>query len=244
MCAGYKRSTPSMDSSRTIAIIPTCVPASADDVRANIARVSAFADAIHLDIDDGVFTPEPSWPFIENGKEEGIGEFDLPKDNFVIQVHLMVSGGRELHQRGENFIKAGARSIVVHVESIGGDADVLSAWRSLGAHEIGLAILLDTPLEDLSPLLPYCDFIHVLSVATIGAQGAPFDPRAIDRVKDLRSRFPDFPIQVDGGVSLDTVASLVEAGATRFSVGAAIAAALDRPRAYADLKSAAENALQ
>jgi ribulose-phosphate 3-epimerase len=246
-----------MKNNSTIEIIPTCVPQSAAAVRENILKIKGFSSAIHLDIDDGVFTPEASWPFNEipkkgsESREAGTLKRALDTsvvktgDNFLIQVHLMVSDGRDV---GENFIKAGARSIIIHVESaitpLAAFTDTLGAWSMIGVEEIGIGILLGTPLEKLDPLLPFCDFIHVLSVATIGAQGALFDPRAIDLVKEIRTRFPSHPISVDGGVSLDNIASLVKAGATRFCVGSAIAKGADAAQAYETLKTAAKDALQ
>lgn len=239
-----------------IRITPTCVPQSVTDIRENILKIAGFAQGIHLDIDDGVFTTEVSWPFTEHSKkgsekQGSVGEITTHDtaivktgDNFLLQVHLMVSDGRDI---GENFIQAGARSVIMHVESaitpLAAFTDTLGAWSMLGVEEIGIAILLDTPLEKLNPLLPYCDFIHMLSVATIGSQGAAFDPRALERVKDAKKRFPSHPISVDGGVSLDNIASLVAAGATRFSVGSAIAKAADPAQAYNALKAAAQRAL-
>jgi thiamine monophosphate synthase len=83
-----------------------------------------------------------------------------------------------------------------------------------------------------------------MSVATIGAQGAPFDSRAIGRIRDLHERLPDLPLAVDGGVSVVNIDSLVEAGATGFSVGSAIMRAPDPAAAYTEIRAAAENALQ
>jgi ribulose-phosphate 3-epimerase len=249
-----------MNKSEPIQIIPTCVPQSAADIYEKILVVKSFSSALHLDIDDGKFTPEASWPFNKMSKkgiqsreedrevESQIKALDIPVDNFLIQVHLMVSGGREHLRLGENFIQAGVQSVIIHCESsitpLAVFTDTLGAWSLLGVKEIGVAILLDTPLEKLDPLLPFCDFIQVLSVSSIGAQGATFDLRAIERVKELRTRFPSHPIAVDGGVSLKNIASLVQAGATRFAVGSAIAQATDQAQAYTDLKAAAESTLQ
>ncbi len=231
-----------------ITIIPTCVPQSLDDLMAKANDFQAFSTMIHVDIDDGIFTPEMSWPFNEMGEkgsaERGIGGLDISVDNFLMQFHLMVSEGRDGIELAENFIKAGCDSLIVHVESLGDDTDTLGAWAMLGVREVGIAILLDTPLKKLDPLLPFLDFVHILSVATIGAQGAPFDSRALDRVAQLHGAYPDLPIQVDGGICETNIASLVKAGARRFAVGSALSNVPDQAQAYADLKAAAENALQ
>ena len=232
-----------MSESASIAeVIPTCVPRSLGELHATVEQVRTFADSIHIDIDDGIFTPESSWPFIQGSR---VGEFDTSKlHGGVFDVHLMVSDAREI---GENFIKAGARSVIAHIESfIDKHAlrDTIAAWRSLGVPRVGLAILLDTHLADLEPSIPFCDFVHVLSVARIGAQGAPFDLRALDRIADLSERHPGVPISVDGGVSAGTIGSLVQAGARRFAIGSAIMQVPNPARAYAEIKSLVENAIQ
>lgn len=221
-----------------IEIIPTCVPQSADDVVRYGSRAGKIAPAIHLDIDDGVFTPEYSWPFLEAGRAGDVDAFALR--GVVFDAHLMVSDCREL---GRIFINAGARSIIAHAEAHDMNPKTLRDWEAAGTRAIGIATLIDTDLQSLNPLLPFCDFLHVMSVATIGAQGAAFDPRAIERVRLLHQDHPDLPIEVDGGVSRETIALLVQAGATRFAVGSAIAAAPDSTEAYAELISLARAAL-
>ena len=234
-------------------IIPTCVPHNHDDLVAKIEEIRGFSHHIHIDIDDGILTRELSWPYEGEGKWSRSGESVVPLDraldksgdNFLMQLHLMVSEPREI---GEFFMRLGASSLILHVESCDGDVDAIrstvDAWRVRGVREIGLAILLDTPTANLDPLLPSCDFVHVLSVADIGAQGAPFDSRAIDRVKELSVRFPSYPVSVDGGISLTNIASLAHAGASRFSVGSAISTAADPMQAYRQLQEAAQSALQ
>jgi len=220
-----------------IEIIPTCVPQSHEDLFKKINQVRRFAPAVHVDIDDGIFTPQTSWPYVGQGRLEDLTEtLDTPVDNFLMQIHLMVSDAREI---GEFFIQVGAQSIIAHVETVSDPKTILDAWRRRGAQEIGIAILLNTPLEKLEPVLPFCDFVLVLSVETIGAQGAPFDPRAIDRIRELHTRFPDLPLMVDGGINESNIASLVQAGASRFSVGSAIAMAENPGTEYTTLLSLA-----
>ncbi len=229
-----------------ITIIPTCIPQSGSDVVDKIQQVSRFSDTLHIDINDGIFAVPASWPYVGQGRIGDLTEgIDIPVDNFLMQIHLMVSEPREI---GEFFIRYGASCIILHVEAYAGDGDVIrsviDAWRAAGVREIGLAILLDTPIGNLDSLLPFCDFVLMMSISTIGSQGASFEPRIYDRIHELHSRLPDLPIAVDGGVSLSNIANLVQAGAKRFSVGSAIMHATDPAIAYAQLKAAAENALQ
>ncbi|HUO56129.1 MAG TPA: hypothetical protein VMU27_01700 [Candidatus Paceibacterota bacterium] len=221
-----------------IEIIPTCVPESIDDVIKYGGRAGKIASAIHLDINDGILTPDFSWPFVENGRVGDIDETVL--SGLVFEAHLMVSDCREI---GSSFINIPARSIVVHVEARDMGIETLQYFKSCGGGQIGIAILLDTPLEQLNPLLPFSDFVQVMSVATIGAQGASFDPRALERVERLHKNHPDLPIQVDGGISRKNITNLARAGARRFAVGAAIATAINPAEEYAALLSLAQTAL-
>jgi ribulose-phosphate 3-epimerase len=227
---------------QSIEIIPTIVAQNTEEIQAGIVMSRAFGNVLHIDVDDGIFTPQISWPYEGKGKlGQGNGGLDTPVDNFLIQAHLMVSEPREV---GEFFASQGAHTLIAHIESTSLSTDIFDAWRAHGVQEIGLAILLDTAIEDLSPLLPSCDFIHVLSVATIGSQGAPFDPRAITKVEALTARFPSVPISVDGGVSADTIIALVKAGARRFAVGSALSTASNPQASYQELMTLAQSALQ
>ena len=231
-----------MNEKNEIAIIPTCVPHSAEDLRKEVEKIRSFSSMIHIDVDDGLFTPRLSWPYREKGRR---GEFDfLPYRDVVYEAHLMVSDAREI---GENFINAGGTSLVAHIESFP-DRDMMresfALWRDAGAREIGLAVLLGTSLHDLDTSVPFCDFIQVLSVAKIGAQGVPYDPRAVGHVRAIHERYPGVCIGVDCGVCATNIKELVEAGATRFAVGSAIMHAPDPESAYAYIRSVAESALQ
>src|SRR4051812_45992484 len=95
-----------------VEIIPTCVPHTIEDLRASITFVRSFTDRIHIDIDDGIFVAGTTWPYGTGSRE---GDFDIkPIHDVIFDVHLMVSDPREI---GEQFIRAGARSIIVHCES-------------------------------------------------------------------------------------------------------------------------------
>jgi len=231
-----------MNTTQFIEIIPTVVAQNNDEISAAIANARALTNALHIDVDDGIFTPAISWPYVERGRVgEARGGLDTPVDNFLIQAHLMVSEAREI---GEFLAHVGVHTLIAHVESLTDAPTTFDAWRSFGVKEIGIALLLDTSIEDLNPLLPSCDFVHLLSVATIGAQGAPFDPRVIPKIEAIRAQYPEIVISVDGGVSSVNIASLVRAGATRFAVGSALSSVSNPQETYQELVALAQSALQ
>jgi len=228
---------------QTIEIIPTVVPESHDDLVRRLHTIGAFTRHVHVDVDDGVFTQRVSWPYTQPGMFFDIQDPTLD-GAMKPDVHLMVQDPFEI---GQSFIRAGVGGVIAHIEAfrdVETARHVLEAWRAAGAQEVGLALLIDTPLDTLTPLATRCDVVQVMSVAQIGAQGASFDARAIDRVRVLHGSFPELPIIVDGGVSEENAADLVKAGATRLSIGAAIMQNSDPKAAYEHLQEVIHEAVR
>ncbi len=229
-------------SNGVIEIIPTYVPRDSEDLAAGAAKIRTFASSIHLDVDDGIFAPHLTWPYTQ---AEIFGTFDLSSlAALEIEVHLMVEQPREI---GIAFARAGAARIIGHVEAFSSGEDVhgtLDAWRRNGAREVGLGILMGTPFELLEHHLLIANAVHMMSIATIGVQGIPFDPRSAERIAEFHERHPEILISVDGGVSENNITSLVRAGARRFGVGSAISKADNPKAAYENLKAIAENATE
>ena len=116
----------------------------------------------------------------------------------------------------------------------------MEVWKGAGASEVGLTLLMDTPLDVVGPIAIECDVVQLMSIAKLGHQGMPFEPGVVKRIKDLHARYPDLIIEVDGGVSKANIVDLVHAGATRFGVGSAISKAPDPKAAYGELLALAE----
>lgn len=222
-----------------IDILPTCVPKGVRDMQAAAEKIRVFSERVHLDIDDGIFEETMSWPY------EAPGQFNsnlslAPFAGMDVEVHLMV---KEPRQIGAAFAHAGAHRIIAHVEAFRSDMEgktALDYWRASGASEVGVAALLETPLELLAVYAPHCDVIQLMSINVIGLQGAQFDARVLPRIAQLHAQYPDKIIAVDGGVSELNVGSLIEAGARRFSVGSAIFHDPEPSRAFASIVRAAQ----
>lgn len=218
-------------------IIPTVVPQSLGDISRIATRFSGIAPMIHIDATDGLFAPTSTW------LPEG-GETFPHVEAISYEAHLMAEEPRVL---GERFIRAGAWRISAHVEALGGSEEALqtlSGWRAMGAHEIGVALLIETSLEAVEPLAAACDSLLIMSIAKIGAQGAPFDTRAVEKVRTAHEKYPHLVIAVDGGVSEKNIGALAQAGATRFCIGSAEAKAKDPIAEYHLLIETAKSAIQ
>lgn len=222
---------------KSVEIIPTCVPRSLDELTARAREISEFAPMIHIDIVDGIFAPNSTWPYTEHGV---FGALDLSNiSGLGAEIHLMVEEPLEI---GERFAEAGAFRVIGHVEAFE-DADhvhsALRTWKRNGARETGLGLLMHTPIEIIEHHLLAIDVVQLMTIASIGRQGIPYDEGAPARVAEVHARYPDLLLSVDGGVSEKNIADLAHAGARRFCAGSAIAKAADPKAAYERLKALA-----
>lgn len=217
-------------------VIPTntCPPDAAELERRSAQFAAMFSDsaqAVQLDIADGSFAPVVSWPYFHGQMSELERGARLPyADQMQYEIHMMV---RDPLQIGVHLARAGALRLVPHIEVFENPEiarEAFAAWKQAGVAEIGLAILIDTPLERLDPLVKDIDVVQIMSIARIGKQGEPFDERALQRVEELHAKYPDLMVSVDGGITEANVELLVRAGANRLCVGSAISRA-DNPAA-------------
>lgn len=194
-----------------IEIIPAIMSKSFEDLNEKYSRVKDFVNMVQIDVMDGKFTPSVSWPYNEIQTEV------LPLLNFDFEIDLMVLNPEiEI----EKWIKAGAKRVIIHIESVNNIEDVFLKIPS--DIEVGIAININTPNEQIYPLIEKIDFVQFMGIEKIGFQGQKFDAKIIDKIIDLRNKFSRIIISVDGGVNLDTALSLVKAGANRLVSGSAI----------------------
>lgn len=166
---------------------------------------------LHLDVMDGHFVPNLTYgiPLVAAFRKLT----QLPLD-----VHLMISApDRYVPQ----FIEAGADSLTIHLEAVPNPTPVFRQIRAGGA-SAGLAINPATPAEAAEKYLTECDLLLVMSVNP-GFGGQAFDEVAIDKLRYFAGRLgPEQLLEVDGGVSPQTIERCAAAGAQLFVVGSAI----------------------
>lgn len=171
----------------------------------------AGVKALHLDVMDGHFVPNLTYgPTIVEAARKAT---ELP-----IDCHLMIS---DPARYVEDFCRAGADSMTIHIEAVPNPAPLLDRIRELGALA-GLAINPGTPLDAVTDYVEHCDILLVMSVQP-GFGGQKFQTVALDKLRHFRETVsPDVLLQVDGGVNASTIKSCAEAGAKLFVVGSAI----------------------
>ncbi len=192
---------------------------------------------IHVDVMDGHFVPNITWgpPLVKSMR----GITQLPLD-----CHLMIE---DPDQYITAFAEAGADWISVHQEACRHLDRTLNLIKSHGCHA-GVVINPATPVETLSEVLELADYVLVMSVNPgFGAQ--PFIPNSLHKLKKLRElrrqKNLSYRIEVDGGISLDTVGRVVRAGAEILVAGNAVFGQGDpKINAQTLLKAAFEATLQ
>lgn len=175
------------------------------------AVMKAGADSIHFDVMDNHYVPNLT--FGPSFCEALIKRF--PK--LPVDVHLMVSPVDALI---ESFAKAGAQRISIHPDaSIHLDRS-LQLINRLGC-QAGLVLNPATSIDALSWCLHRLDFVLVMTVNP-GFGGQKLIPEILRKITQIRQLAPQLDLCVDGGVTIDNIASLAKAGANQFVAGSAI----------------------
>ncbi|WP_291050156.1 ribulose-phosphate 3-epimerase [Herbiconiux sp.] len=178
-----------------------------------LARV-ADADLVHVDVMDNHFVPNLSFgmPVVERL----VAGSPLPLD-----VHLMIE---DPARWAPGYAEAGAYSVTFHAEAAGRPADVARSIRDRGARA-GLAIKPGTDIEPYLEILPEVDMVLIMTVEP-GFGGQSFLPETMPKLRQLRQAVDasglDVWVQVDGGITADTVGIAAEAGANTFVAGSSV----------------------
>jgi len=195
-------------------ILPAIIPHSFDHLRETLEKIS-FAESIQIDVVDGDFNKNVSWPYEPAGKVTDARHLLAPYD---VEVDLMVS---DPISAGREWLSVGAKALVFHIEGLSNPKEA-SALRLETNFKLGWALSNDTPLTNLYPMIEDADFVQLMGIAEIGSQGQPFNNRVLDRIVTLRALYPELVISIDGGVSKETIPLLKDVGANRFIAGSAI----------------------
>lgn len=172
------------------------------------------ATVLHVDVMDGHFVPNITigLPVVKSLRKA---------TDMIIDCHLMIT---EPSRYAVQFVKAGADMVSVHVEADVHLQRTLTTIRDAGA-KAGVAINPGTPVSALEEVLPFSDFILLMSVNP-GFGGQSFIETSYDKLRKLRSAILEkgLPtrIEIDGGIDATNVAKVVEAGAEIIVAGSAV----------------------
>jgi len=198
-----------------IRICPSILNADRENLSSEIGRISAQSDLVHLDVMDNIFVPNFTFTFEQS--EKIIAECPIPVDS-----HLMIADPDE---RAHLYARAGSASVTFHYEASSDPLKTISRIKDEGAR-VGLALKPATPFHEISSLMEHLDMVLIMTVEP-GFGGQSFMHDMMGKVKEARKEidsrfFGKIWLQIDGGVSLETIAEAAEAGADTFVAGSAV----------------------
>ncbi len=198
-----------------IHLAPSILAADFSNLERDIKCVQkAGAKYIHVDVMDGNFVPNISLgaPVAKSIRKHITG---------IMDVHLMIDNPDKFL---EDFKEAGADILTVHLEATHHIHRAVQRIRALGM-KAGVSLNPGTPVSSLRPIIEEVDLVLIMSVNP-GFGGQKFIPYSLYKLQEVRSlaeRYnKDLLIQVDGGVNLDNVQTIIEAGANLIVAGSSV----------------------
>ena len=198
-----------------IRICPSILNADRSNLPHEISKISAQSDLLHLDVMDDIFVPNMTFTLEESRKI--IQETPIPVD-----AHLMIS---DPDSKAHLYAQAGAASVTFHLEASSNPEATSQLIKSEGAR-VGIALKPNTHFSELAPLLDFVDMVLIMTVEP-GFGGQSFMSEMMPKVSEARAEidskhFGKIWLQVDGGISLDTIEEATFAGADTFVAGSAV----------------------
>lgn len=193
---------------------PSILNADRQNLAFEIDRVAQSSDLLHLDVMDNIFVPNMTFSFEESAAI--IAGTSLPVD-----AHLMIIDPDE---RAADYARTGAASVTFHYEASENPRKTIEAIKHAGARA-GIAVKPATPFYLLEELLDDLDMILIMTVEP-GFGGQSFITEMMPKVESARAALNqidrDIWLQVDGGISIETIATAAAAGADAFVAGSAV----------------------
>jgi ribulose-phosphate 3-epimerase len=195
---------------RPVTVLPSLLSADFSRLAEELGRCEkAGARMVHVDVMDGHFVPNLTiGPLVVEAMRRST--------KLHLDVHLMMT---EPIRYCQDFRKAGADAITIHVEAVGQPAlaQAIESVRATGA-KVGLALNPDTDPELWFAHFDKVDLVMFMTVYP-GFGGQAFIPQVRPRIRATRANFPKLPIQVDGGINRETIPLVTADGADRLVTG-------------------------
>lgn len=218
-------------------IVPAILPSSREDLKEKLALLERIPSVsrIQIDVVDRHFATPSSWPYSSPEELQILVEqnYTLPAlDRISYEIDLMCL---DVEQAASTWLAVGATRLTFHVENIIDFSTLIKTLQGRYGNSIsyGCAISITSDLSLLESFLGDIHYVQFMGIASIGKQGEAFDPRVLEKIRTFHMYHPEVPMQVDGGVSIQSAKALLELGVSDLIVGSGILRASDPSAAFA-----------
>jgi ribulose-phosphate 3-epimerase len=211
---------------KEIRITPSILNADFTRLNEEIDSIAEVSDLLHLDVMDNVFVPNFTFDFDAASKI-------ISESSLAVDAHLMVA---DVDLIAVQYAELGCASVTIHAEATKNIPQTLNNIRAAGSRS-SLGIKPNTQVEQYADCIDLVDMFLIMTVEP-GFGGQKFMENMMDKVRKTRTLIGDRPIwlQVDGGISMNTIEMALEAGADTFVVGSAVFNAPDPAQMVVDLR--------
>jgi ribulose-phosphate 3-epimerase len=211
---------------KEIRITPSILNADFSRLNEEIDSIAEVSDLLHLDVMDNVFVPNFTFDFEAASKI-------INESSLAVDAHLMVA---DVDLIAVQYAELGCASVTIHAEATENIPQTLKNIRAAGSRS-SLGIKPNTQIEQYADCIDLVDMFLIMTVEP-GFGGQKFMENMMDKVRKTRTMIGDRPIwlQVDGGISMQTIEMALEAGADTFVVGSAVFNAPDPAQMVIDIR--------
>ena len=215
--------------SKEIRITPSILNADFSRLNEEIDSIAAVSDLLHLDVMDDIFVPNFTFDFEAASKI-------ISESSLAVDAHLMVA---DVDLIAVQYAELGCASVTIHAEATVNIPQTLRNIRRAGSRA-SLGIKPNTQIEQYADVIDLVDMFLIMTVEP-GFGGQKFMENMMEKVRATRTIIGDRPIwlQVDGGISMQTIEIALEAGADTFVVGSAVFNAPDPAQMVVDIRKLA-----
>ena len=213
-----------------IRITPSILNADFSRLDEEISRIAAVSDLLHLDVMDNVFVPNFTFDFEQAAAI-------IASSPVAVDSHLMIA---DVDLLAPAYAHAGSASVTIHAEASSAISATLRAIKAEGSRA-GLALKPGSSIADYADCVDDVDMFLIMTVEP-GSGGQKFMSAMMEKVSQTKAIIGDRPIwlQVDGGISLETIEIAREAGADTFVAGSAVFNSPDPAEMIKQLRALAE----
>lgn len=204
-------------------VIPAIIPQNLNIIRERLSRLVGLVKKVQIDIVDGQYANVKTWPFVEKYSNDLLkfsrGEEKFPYiEEFAVEIDMLI-----LHpiEYVTDFISLGAKSFVVHIDSTDHIKECVETIKNSGC-EVGLGVKPSVDIDLIEPFLLDINFVQFMGNDVVGHSGIELDESVARKIKYFHDNHPSTTIQIDIGVSEETIPKLKEVGVSRFVSGSAI----------------------